>query len=496
MATSTLPAVSQAQLASHLQTCILHDREPLHRCSGKYKKGAVRTSDSNRNMMPTCKVHHDQQKLMAWCRAPLSCGFECRRIYEWKAHEFPLCAEHYHQTQPCYLLKIPIEMRLRIWGYLLPDAEVPAKRGFTYGGGNGENTFRFHPSILRVSRQISEEGLSVLYGTRVFNVDFDGHRLSMCNMPAHASFPQQLQHQDNHALQDYQMQMMLLEQQNKKRLMRARLQQDTAVFGTSHSVATRGSLESTPTVTDPIWVPPLATRNFDLIQSFRIQIVFAFPGQPHSADADDKAIESKLYDYTDHLHRLIGRLCLTQKPIVNLQVEIRFENNPELTRELAFSSAQILLRPFRRLRNVLKPAVRSIVMMNTNYADIELLPTINTNAVDMNFASYVEYWFKDLSSNEETFEEPPVFHAYWQLKKLLSNIKQHCYNQPRLEEFEELLRAARIVREDDNLPQFRMIWDRVVNVWFDYLAYEKEFQAGVAAEIDGVYGLLMVVRGT
>src|SRR5271156_821767 len=39
----------------------------------------------------------------------------------------------------------------------------------------------------------------------------------------------------NHALQDYQMQLMLLEQQNKKRLMMARLEQDMMTNGGSSS---------------------------------------------------------------------------------------------------------------------------------------------------------------------------------------------------------------------------------------------------------------------
>ena len=256
-----------------------------------------------------------------------------------------------------------------------------------------------------------------------------------------------------------------------------------SLSGASLAALTRGPVE-------PIWLPPISHRHFNLIQSFRIQIIFAFPAQSGSAAEGKKAVESKLYDYTDYLYTLIGRFCFMEKPIVRLEVAIRFELNPYLTRETAFSSAQVLLRPFRRLRNITKPVVSSITMTDPNNFDVELLPTLNTLAADKSFAEYVESWFRDLSIDESTIEDPPAFDAYWQLKKLLSDIEQHCLNQSKLEEFADLLQAARVVREDDNLPQFREIWDRVVNVWLDYLSSEKQFQSGVESSIDAIYGVV------
>lgn len=59
----------------------------------------------------------------------------------------------------------------------------------------------------------------------------------------------QSQPQGNHALQDYQMQLMLLEQQNKKRLLMARQEQDEAATTT---VAEPGTPSSLPTLPAPI----------------------------------------------------------------------------------------------------------------------------------------------------------------------------------------------------------------------------------------------------
>ena len=116
---------------THFQTDLLHDDMRTIRCSGTLKKGG---SCVNRalgsfklGMMPMCYVYRCQLKRMGWCRAPLCCGFECGRICEWKLHGFQLCSDHLEHPMTCYFLKIPIEMRLRIYQFLLPDRPIPAR---------------------------------------------------------------------------------------------------------------------------------------------------------------------------------------------------------------------------------------------------------------------------------------------------------------------------------------------------------------------------------
>src|SRR3978361_476262 len=77
-------------------------------------------------VMPTCNIHEDQMKRSTWCRASLPCGFQCGRICAWKPNGFQLCPDHQQQQMTCYLLKIPIELRFRIYGLLLPDMPVAA----------------------------------------------------------------------------------------------------------------------------------------------------------------------------------------------------------------------------------------------------------------------------------------------------------------------------------------------------------------------------------
>jgi len=470
-----LVPVQGEHITAHFKRCSLHDHERMRRCSGRVRKGGKcahkAIGPSVPGMMPTCKVHSDQAKISTWCRATLPCGFECRRVFEWQPYGFQLCPEHCNLEKSCYFLKIPTELRLRIYQYLLPASTIRTKLLYWMHNKVTDDE-RLYTNILLVNRQIHDESVGILYGTRLFELEFDGRMLSMCKLlsePSQNGFSNYTT--GRHALQDYQMQMMLLEQQSKRRVQ------------TSTGAWSAGPVE-------PIWLPPISQRHFNLIQSFRIKILFAFPAHMGSTVEDQKAVELKLYDYTDHLHRLVGRLRLIEKPILRLEVAINFGQSPFLDRGTAFSSAQILLRPFQRLRNITKPLVPRIMMTDHNNIDVELLPTSNTLAADKNFIKYVESWFWDLSSDEWIVEDPPLFDAYWKLKKLIFNIKEHCLNQPKIEEFADLLHAARVVREDDNLPQFREIWDRVVNIWFDYLSYEKQFQSGVSSSIDAIYGVV------
>lgn len=479
---SELDGTEQERL--HLQNCHLHDLETRTKCSGRLRKGGSCShkamSPSIPYRMPTCKVHQDQVKAITWCRVMLPCGYECKRIFQWEPHQFRICS--YHSSQKaCYFFKIPIEIRLRIYEYLLPGRDIPAKHDWaSFGRGDGDKLFG---SILRVNRQIHDEAVDVLYGSRLFHVEVDGDSLSMCNI-----VPDRQTKQGR--LQDYQMQLMLLEQQNQRRRKMARQQVQggmAAPFATPLSMPL--GCNTNPCMMgpmEPIWVPPISFQNFNLITGFCIRIVFAFP----YAVTDQKQVEASLYQHTDHLHKLIGRLQLTEKRIRRLQIVIKFTNHPSLTKAEAFSSAEVLLRPFRRLNEISSPAVCSITTTNNSHVEVELLPTWNLEVTGKRFADYVASWFICLSSEETDYVDPPIHDAYWRLKTFMSTIRKHCSHQPKLDEFDDLLHAARVVREEENLPQFREIWDRVVNVWYDYLNYEEEFQSGVAGSIGSMYDML------
>jgi hypothetical protein len=129
--------------------------------------------------MPTCYVHRRQLKITGRYRAPLRCGFECGRIGEWMLHGFQLCIDYREHSMTCYFMKIPLEMRLCIYQFLLPDRPIPARyeRSSLTSDGGG-----VYMPILSVNHQIHDEAVGLLYRTRAFSIEILGDWLSMCNL--------------------------------------------------------------------------------------------------------------------------------------------------------------------------------------------------------------------------------------------------------------------------------------------------------------------------
>jgi len=66
-----------------------------------------------------------------------------------------------------------------------------------------------------------------------------------------------------------------------------------------------------------------------MIRSFFIEIVFLLLSAfilLKSDAANRRALVSRLCDYYDHLHRLIERLRIIQRPIARLEIVIKFGN--------------------------------------------------------------------------------------------------------------------------------------------------------------------------
>src|SRR5438045_3647670 len=134
-----------------------------------------------------------------------------------EAHGFELCPDHRVYSTACYFLRIPVKMRLRIYQFLLPDKLIPARH--SNPGNLRVDGERVYTAILRVNCQIHDEATSYFYGTRIFTIEPFANSLNMCNLPNTFPLFRFSCLGSVHALQDYQMQLMLLEQQNKVHLL-------------------------------------------------------------------------------------------------------------------------------------------------------------------------------------------------------------------------------------------------------------------------------------
>ncbi|KAG4439856.1 hypothetical protein IFR05_004669 [Cadophora sp. M221] len=471
----------------HERTCSMHEDEGTKVCWGKLKKGEPCTNKAvpsgTLNEVPTCGVHRRLPRKSASCFAQLSCGFQCRRTCVFQVHGFQLCSLHQGTSTACYFMKIPIELRQRIYGYLLPKKPIPARKS------KSGRVPLVWLEILRTNRQIHEEGNQLLYGTGSFVIEICKDGLSMCHSPAVRQtykppprFTGPPAGSGNHALQDYQMQLMLLEQQNKKRLMMDRAQRE-ANGSSSREVRLQApsvnGLMSSP--------PPLTPNNFSKIRSFVIEIIFD-EGQlegsqsagyynPNSHIASD-VLERAIFDYCDHLHKLVGRLQLQQ--LARLHVKIRFGGIYAKWDDAA-TAARFLLQPLRRLRNVSQADVLSITMQSLGKDELELVPSL---------AKYIHFWSLDLKGSGPP-DHSSVFEAYWQLEDMVNTLRSHYKLDMRSEQLQDYLHGARVAREANDQETFGVIWNQIVNIHMDYLNQQKEFQTNMAMTIDRINGLLV-----
>jgi hypothetical protein len=314
----------------------------------------------------------------------------------------------------------------------------------------------------------------------------------------------------NHALQDYQMQLMLLEQGNKKRLMMARQEQDNMMGmlnnGSSSSSRYTGvnilDYSSRPTgfstytysqyePVEPAWNAPLTSNYFNMIRSFRVEIIF--PSQPPYQSSISATIgfsEKMLHTFCDDLHKLVGRFRLMPRPLSRLEIVLGIKigrpGPAGMSLEEAMSTAQVLLRSFQRLRNVGKPDIPLVLINDSQNREISLLsnPSWARAVSDRNFYDYLQSWVSDVSSSTPLLESP-VFKAYWQLDRLLTGIRDNhpdgCFRQ-----FPDLLHTAKVAREADDMASFRVVWDTVLNIWLDYVNNQTLFQSNVSLSIDAI----------
>lgn len=508
-------------LTTHLETCPLHGQEKVVLCSGTFKRriqscGSKPMRQLEAGMMPVCSRHQDQCQESSWCRAPLACGRECGRICRWRPHHVQLCSDHLqHQHEslrnllPCHFFRIPLETRCRIYAFLLPDGTIPALFAGCrrlIRGGVPVNT-----SFLRLNRQIHDEGVRLLYAARTFTIQLAGASLAICSMTTVAVSLVSNSRQST-ALADYQMQLMLLEQQNKKRLFLARIeqQQQASTLNNQSSSSSSSQLRShyymqpsasqqtlprPPESSEPAWNCPLRTVYFDMIQSFRIDIIYALPvrqqtrqRRPGSPDADAKDRESRLHDYCDLLHMLVVRFRQRPRPIARLEVVLRL-GNPTPTQDEITQLALIFLKPLRRLRNVGTLAHLSICGDADTHGEVDLLGQLNDSSPAVHeFRNYLGHWAADILS---TKPPPPslVFEAYWQLERLLSYVMK-SYNSATLKPCMEVLHTARVAREEDDLPKLREAWNTAQAIVCEQLEQQKRLQENVELEIGRMRSIL------
>lgn len=510
-----------AQWKAHLQTCSLHEDEEAKTCWSLLETGAQcgheAITPASTQAMPSCGVHHGKiNGIATWCCFQLSCGVPCGRLCHFKVHGFQLCGLHTETWNVCYITKIPLEIRLRIYRYLLPRKPLQARAPFyTFDGDRSMNL-----AILRVNRQIFRETTGLFYGTGPFTIRVSRSAITMCNVrtPHVMSAKPEPRPGSGNTLQDYGMQLILHEQKMKRQRMVVRELVEEAQSNTSaHSVLSDpsspqyvqgGSVGNTtasgtfPSVgyqattssfaismRGPWWEPPIP-RYFGMIPSFIIDIDITSMGLASGYNNDTGAMRNSeevkhtIFDYCDHLHRLMGILKL--QSLNGVQVQIRFGNLLK-TREEALDTARLLLNPFRRLRNIPNPEV-TLIALGEQQPELVIHNTI----ID-GLGEYGATWCEEIRSSNPV-ESSVVFDTYWPLARMVYSIKDQYWWDRRVEQLMQFIQLARISREDDDLFMFREAWNGVVNIWKDLLNTQRSYETSMANAINGINRLMSARR--
>jgi hypothetical protein len=130
-----------------------------------------------KSYLPVCKLHKKQRLRLGYCKAETTGRGACHRLIKWKPPFFELCDAHREWTgMPCHLLKLPTEIRMEIFSYLLPDRPISAwlDRSLRRDG------FKCTSDLLLVSKQIHSEAQDVLYRTQPYTVSIQRNTLNMC----------------------------------------------------------------------------------------------------------------------------------------------------------------------------------------------------------------------------------------------------------------------------------------------------------------------------
>lgn len=126
--------------------------------------------------LPVCHMHKAKKVLAGRCHFLDDSG-RCNTLIKYHPPFAQLCNDHRDwDGLPCYLLKLPVELRMHIFSYVLPDKPVNAWLDSPLRQDRQRTCFE----LLLVNRQIKEEAMDILYGSQPYTVGLGRENLVLC----------------------------------------------------------------------------------------------------------------------------------------------------------------------------------------------------------------------------------------------------------------------------------------------------------------------------
>ncbi|KAG5292239.1 hypothetical protein I7I48_04272 [Histoplasma ohiense] len=116
--------------------------------------------------LPVCWLHKKLRLTVTSCQAVLGNNRKCLKKIPWS--EKQLCVEHKDFVLPCYILRLPTELRQHIFLYILDEYQSQYVPYYTYCS---------FINMMCLSHQIFEEATDILYRNLVCNIALSERRV-------------------------------------------------------------------------------------------------------------------------------------------------------------------------------------------------------------------------------------------------------------------------------------------------------------------------------
>jgi hypothetical protein len=456
---ATQPCIKRQKI-KHSHVCDLHQppsSKPAVACFGKWSRmGPYKGARCEKSVatfvdgqLPVCAQHRAQVMKMMRCKALLECGFPCNEIVPWKPHGYPLCEAHWSQGK-CYFLELPVEIRLMIYRYLIPDQPVPTCRV-------GSRSLRkdrapVSTATFRVSKTVHEEVADLFYGQTAFDIDVTNEH-------------------DRNAAATPSISMGCLVRAAASLTTQSRLTPPK-------TSATDAKCDFTP------WQPSLSLRYFQRIRYFHINITFDTPKSSPIASNSSQSVETILAEadrnlLCDYLHRFVKRLVTNnQVPLRNLDISIRVQgisdDDDAEANSKAIAHCKALVNPIRRLRTRTASVV-SLIRTGNGNREINML-TVHPRNEEDSINKFVQSCCAELTDLLVPPPRSPALVRFGQLTEIVSKMSQHQYwRLADIEEMEFLLNNARSAREANDMEAMMSVFCRVFGMLKTYDSDHRDF---------------------
>ncbi|KAL5445556.1 hypothetical protein PMIN07_010098 [Paraphaeosphaeria minitans] len=489
-----------------LRRCSAYNKKKNVRCSAIIGRNSHHAKNLHSTFLPTCYTHKDQQSYAGWCQLIQEDGERCGRLFRWTPPYFELCAEHQgHPDTPCYFMKLPLELRLEVFRYLLPSRAIGSSTsllhidedpdqqqpwyystGPTHAGPShlGRDAHVAPPSspldrstmrsvfpiplnnLLLINRQIHDEVRDFLYSTVPFTVDVRKDGTFICGR---------------------------------------RLLEPRRADGSPHYVVGGG---------DKIKERFLKTFNWAAVKNYNVDILVENwkddTNRGYHMFPWDEEVE--IYDIRDYIGVVISDILSKARNLCRLNVRLGFSKFV-WTREELYTNIKTLVGPFERLRNVRQPRFLGVyegtpqtnfmislpvtghtAMAPADGSSVNLtgsphgrpstplcsVPQLPTKVplficTEPEFVAYRNNWERWIASASATslVSKTPIRVMFTELKEFYTRLAATVPDVTTRNGRHAFLHRARVAREQEDVEAFRHLRNELITYWEAYLEQEE-----------------------